>query len=263
MKEKPSKEKTSLSNSNSWVKIYRKFLQWEWYDDINTKVVFLHILLKANYKDKKWHGILIKRGSFITSLNTLFCELNTNPKTNRLKKTGIITKMNIRTALKHLILTQEITQQTTSNYTLITVNNYDAYQTPNIVSNTRLTHDQHTTNTRLTTTIEGVEEIEYTHIGDKPQKFGNSDITKLQTVLKEHYPIPLEGITDRRRLYNIIQVLTKRKNQDEWMGDTWKANLNTFMSLYLKDTKEEYYARSVYKLLDKIKLWREYRGKLN
>ena len=100
-------------------------------------------------------------------------------------------------------------------------------------------------------------------VGDKPQEYGNSDITKLQTVLKEHYPIPLEGITDRRRLHNIIQVLTRRKNQDEWMGDTWKANLNTFMSLYLKDTKEEYYARSVYKLLDKIKLWREYRGKLN
>ena len=151
----------------------------------------------------------------------------------------------------------------TSQYSIITIKRYEEYQE----TTSRATNEQPTSNQRATTTVEGVEGVERYipkgDIGDKPQEYGNSDITKLQTVLKEHYPIPLEGITDRRRLHNIIQVLTRRKNQDEWMGDTWKANLNTFMSLYLKDTKEEYYARSVYKLLDKIKLWREYRGKLN
>ena len=30
-----------------YVKISRKILDWEWYTDINTKVLFLHILLKA------------------------------------------------------------------------------------------------------------------------------------------------------------------------------------------------------------------------
>lgn len=100
-------------------------------------------------------------------------------------------------------------------------------------------------------------------VGDKPQEYGNSDITKLQKFLKEHYPIPLEGITDRRRLHNVIQVLSKRKNQDEWMDEDWRKNFNTFINLYIPNTKEGYYARSVYKLLDKIKLWREYRGKLN
>mgnify|MGYP000845665509 FL=1 len=100
-------------------------------------------------------------------------------------------------------------------------------------------------------------------VGDKPQSYGSPDITKLQNFLKEHYPIPLEGITDRRRLHNVIQVLTKRKNQDEWMDDDWRKNFNTFINLYIPNTKEDYYARSVNKLLDKIKLWREYRGKLN
>lgn len=33
-----------------YVKISRKILEWEWYTDINTKVLFLHILLKANWK---------------------------------------------------------------------------------------------------------------------------------------------------------------------------------------------------------------------
>ena len=32
-------------------------LDWEWYDDINTKVLFIHLLIKSNWKEKKWRGI--------------------------------------------------------------------------------------------------------------------------------------------------------------------------------------------------------------
>lgn len=144
----------------TWIKIYRKFLEWEWYDDVNTKSLFLHILLKANYKDNMWHGTLVKRGSFITSLDTLFYELNKNPKTKRLRKTGMITKMNIRTAIKHLILTKEITKVSTPEYTVITINNYDDYQTPNKAPNKALTKHQQTSNKPLTTTKESKEGIE-------------------------------------------------------------------------------------------------------
>lgn len=33
------------------IKLFRKFLDWGWYQDINTKVLFIHMLLKANWKD--------------------------------------------------------------------------------------------------------------------------------------------------------------------------------------------------------------------
>ena len=36
-----------------FIKLYRSMLQWEWYDDVNVKVLFLHLLLKANYEEKK------------------------------------------------------------------------------------------------------------------------------------------------------------------------------------------------------------------
>ena len=39
-----------------WIKLHRQILDWEWYDDINVKVLFLHLLLTANYEDKKWQG---------------------------------------------------------------------------------------------------------------------------------------------------------------------------------------------------------------
>lgn len=107
-----------------------------------------------------------------------------------------------------------------------------------------------------TSTQDGISEKE------KKQEHGNKDINILQKALKEHYPLSLDGITDRRRLYNLIQVLKKRKNRDEWLNDDWKSNLNDFMKVYIPSTKQEYYCRSVYSLTEKIKMWREYNGKI-
>ena len=46
--------------NTGWIKLHRKFLKWEWYSDINTKSLFLHLLLTANHKDKQWQGITVK-----------------------------------------------------------------------------------------------------------------------------------------------------------------------------------------------------------
>ena len=43
-------------DSGGWIKLHRKFKEWEWYQDENTKSVFIHLLLDANHKDKKWRG---------------------------------------------------------------------------------------------------------------------------------------------------------------------------------------------------------------
>ena len=59
-----------------FIKISRKILEWEWYTDSNTKIVFLHCLLKANWKDKNWKGETIKRGQFVTSLEKIAQETN-------------------------------------------------------------------------------------------------------------------------------------------------------------------------------------------
>ena len=77
---------------DGWIKLHRKFLKWEWYEDINTKLLFIHILLKANHKNKKWRGVLIKRGEYLTSINKLCKEVGLTPKKvvvslNKLKRT--------------------------------------------------------------------------------------------------------------------------------------------------------------------------------
>lgn len=235
----------------TWVKLYRKFTEWEWYSDINTKVLFLHLLLRVNYKDKNWRGVLVKRGSIITSLGNLA------------EETGL-TVMQVRTSIKKLISTHEITHLGTREYSVITIEKYNEYQTDNKQSNTQVTNEQQTSNTPVTTTKECKKErkIEVSKDTVTPV-YGNKDLISLKKFLMSNYPKPLDGVVDTRKLQNLKQVSTKRKNQDEWMDEDWKQNIKKFLILYLQETPEEYLVNSIDKLREKAKLWREYRGKIN
>lgn len=104
-----------MSDLEGFVIEYRKIMQWEWYTDVNTAHLFRHCILRANYTDTVWRGIEVKRGSFITSLQTLSTE------------TGLTVKQ-VRTALEKLEKTGEVANCSTSKYRIITVKNYDLYQ---------------------------------------------------------------------------------------------------------------------------------------
>lgn len=135
-----------MNDQGKWIKLHSKILNWEWYKDINTKTLFIHCLLKANWKDGKFRGKNIPRGSFVTSLETLS------------KETGLSIQQ-VRTSIKHLILTKELTNQSFTQYRIITVVNYELYQQVNKESNNQLTDEQQTTNNQLTT-IEEYKNIE-------------------------------------------------------------------------------------------------------
>lgn len=139
-------------NDDGFIKIHRRMLKWEWYKDTNTKVLFLHCLLKANWKDGRFQGIEVPRGSFVTSLSILSEELSSKEQT--------FTVQNVRTSLKHLTLTGELTSKSYSKYRIITVNKYNEYQVANIVPNKQLTNSQQATNKQLTTIEEKKEKKE-------------------------------------------------------------------------------------------------------
>lgn len=99
----------------SYIKIDRKILEWEWWTDINTHRLFSYMLLKANWKDGKFMGETIPRGSFVSSVPKL------SEGTN-------LTIDEVRTALKHLKSTNEITSKSRGKHTIFTVNKYSDYQ---------------------------------------------------------------------------------------------------------------------------------------
>lgn len=100
---------------SGFVFLHREILDWEWYKDINTKVLFFHCILKANWEPKTWRGIEVERGQFITSVDTLSHELNLSSK-------------QIRIAIDKLKRANEIDVKTTNKFSLITVEKYDVYQ---------------------------------------------------------------------------------------------------------------------------------------
>ncbi|MBR2734831.1 MAG: hypothetical protein IKE05_01400 [Clostridia bacterium] len=108
-----------MNISRGYVRLFRQIDEWEWYDNPYVKAIFLHCLIKANDKAKKWRDLTLKRGQFVTSYE-------------KLAAANGITIQQTRTALKQLQLTNEIEYQSTNQYTVITVKNFNLYQATNI-----------------------------------------------------------------------------------------------------------------------------------
>lgn len=98
-----------------WVKLHRKLLEWEWYEDAHMVHLLVHLLLTATHEDRKYKGLTIKRGQLVTTIKELAdalgaSETSTRRRMKRLKSGGILT---IKVA---------------HNRTTITICNYDSYQ---------------------------------------------------------------------------------------------------------------------------------------
>lgn len=126
--------------------LFRSFKGWRWFKDIKVRSVFELCLLNANVKDKEWMGIIVPKGSFVTSLEHLSYENGT-------------TIQETRTALKKLVSTGEISVKSTNKFTQITVNNWSKFQSnpskltnKQQTTNNQSTINQQTTNNQLTTT---------------------------------------------------------------------------------------------------------------
>lgn len=101
-----------------WIKLHRKFLDWEWYNDANTTRLFIHLLLKANSEVAEWHGTTLNPGQLITGRKILANELN-------------LSERQIRTSLSRLKTTSEIAIKTTNKFSIVTICNWESYQSKN------------------------------------------------------------------------------------------------------------------------------------
>lgn len=126
-----------------FVMLHREFLNWEWYQSSNVSRLYIHLILKVNFIEKKWQGIIIERGQLVTSINSLSEELK-------------LSEQQVRTAILKLEEGNYIIKKATNNYTLITLVNYDKYQSSGPNSNKRKnipkTNEQQTENNQSTTT---------------------------------------------------------------------------------------------------------------
>jgi|TARA_R110000764_G_scaffold133791_1_gene221842 hypothetical protein len=168
-----------------WIKLHRDFTKFEWYQDANTMRVFLHLLITANHKDAKWQGNTINRGQLITSHGNLANDLG-------------LSIQNVRTSLSKLKKSGNVTVKSTSKFTLLSVCNYDTYQSQDSSANTPtnrpLTDDQQTANRRLTTNKndnnENNEKNEEKE--SKPLPFKSEDQLRIEKLFGKRVTTPMD-----------------------------------------------------------------------
>lgn len=126
-----------MDHSKGFVAVPRGLTDWEWYTDANTARVYLHLLLTANWQDKRWQGINVKAGQLVTSQAHLAEQLGLSVR-------------NIRTALEHLQMTGEVTVKIGSKYSLITIKNYDSITATDRLADRQTTGDRQASDNNLT-----------------------------------------------------------------------------------------------------------------
>lgn len=134
-------------NEGSFIVLYRKLRDWEWYTDSKMVHIFIHLLLMASYKDSNYRGVKIKRGQLLTGRLSIS------------QSTGI-SHQSVRTCLRRLVLTNEIAIEPTNQYSIITICNYDFYQRFDRKSTSKTTNknkDSEQTTNNDTTTFNAVE----------------------------------------------------------------------------------------------------------
>ena len=124
-----------------WIKLHREITEWEWYDDYPCFKLFTHLLLTCNYKPSKYQGYDIPIGAKACGY----------PKLS--EQTGL-TIQQLRTAIKKLKSTNEVTVKITPKFSIISITKWDKYQE----SNSQSTGEQQASNRRATTSKEGKKE---------------------------------------------------------------------------------------------------------
>lgn len=128
-----------MPRDEGYIKLFRSLLNWEWIDKPETLSTFIFLLLTVNHSDNEWHGMTIKRGQTVTSYTEIAHKMG-------------LSVQQVRTSVKRLISTGELTHQTTNRYSLITIRNYEVYQSVvNTPINNQATNNQQSSNNQSTT----------------------------------------------------------------------------------------------------------------
>lgn len=198
-------------DNQGFIFLHRRFLDWEWYGEPNMVALFIHILLSANYEPKRWKGIEVERGQFITSLQSLSDAIG-------------VSVMKVRTCLKRLEETGEITAKTTNKYSIITICKYGSYQPQNSDTNKQVTNKQQTDNKQITI---------------KQQSNNNNIINK--EINNNNIYSSLSS--EREHGTEIVEEKPKKKTQGKKKDvDPYFAPLKeTFMNFYSLMFNSEYY----------------------
>lgn len=219
-----------MSDNLGFIKVWRCLQDWNWFDNTLYVGAFVKMILKANWKDKKWQGIVIKRGSFVSSTQNLAELFN-------------ITPCQAKNLLKHLKMTGEMSVKTTNKYSIYTIENYDKYQNLEIEMSGKMSGKMSVKQQTKTTvdvcqmsTTKELKEIKKKNKEPSSKNFDeDSDEFYLADLLLKHLlklnpnfkqpniqswakQVDLMHRVDKRSLYDIESNINFSAQDDFWQG---------------------------------------------
>ena len=208
-----------MSNLNGFVKLHRKMIEWGWYSDSVVKDVFLHILIVATFKPTQYRGYDLVPGQAIIGLSKLSKELG-------------FSIQQVRTALKKLESTGEISLFPTNKFTIATVENWTFYQCDDDDDNKPATNQQQTDNKPATNEQQHLKNVKNVkninkYIMPAMGEFENVLLSEEELEkLKERFPYDWQDRVERLSGY----IASK--------GKRYKSHYATILSWARKDTKD-------------------------
>jgi Replication initiator protein A C-terminal domain len=220
-----------------WIKLYRAIMESSTFSRLNAKqkLIAIYLILNANHKDRYWYDmysdteVKVNRGQLVTSRNTIVNEWFGKDKE--------ITEQVVRTTLTKLEKLKFLTKQTTNRYTLLTIENYDKYQsevtTLNQLNNQVITTTKPSNNQYLTTNnnvkndknekdinkdtiLESEIDDSSTNLFNNTERYRNIEEEKLlKESLKDYIP---------PQMFNTLDVFSSDYEEMEcWVGIIFRA----------------------------------------
>ena len=189
----------------NWVKLYRKIEDWRWYKDAITFHLFIHLLLNVNYCPSANGENILGRGQIMVTRRSLTESTN-------------ISDRSIRTCIEKLQKSKEIliSQKASNRPHIITICNYDSYQSGFAPSNTQLTYNQHTAN------------MQPTH----DQQTDNIQVTTYKNIRNKEIKKNISSTSARAREVENFEVLDGKEEKENQQK---KARKESFLELLEQD----------------------------
>ena len=244
----------------NWIKLYRKIEDWRWYKDALTFHLFIHLLLTVNFCPSANGENILGRGQIMVTRRSLTESTN-------------ISDRSIRTCIEKLQKSKEIliSQKATNRPHIITICNYDSYQSGFAPSNIQLTYNQHTTNIQC----ESVQQaLVFASKSDQPNLdvntcgamgyIDNDTLTNTQLTYNQHTAntqLTHDQQTDNIQVTTYKNIRNKEIKKNISSTSARAREVENFEVLDGKEEKENQQKKarkeSFLELLEQDKLWLE------
>ena len=148
-----------------YIKLWRKFEQWEWFNDSKMVHFFVFLMLRATHGETKFRGYPLSRGQMVFGYKAAS------------KATGISVQ-SLRTCIERLISTGELTRQVTHDFSIVTIVNYDSYQKKDSTPNSPINRPSNNQATGQQQAINNIQECKNERMKEKNNPHFSSEAFK-------------------------------------------------------------------------------------